>query len=64
MNNFVNVSNVELMSVDGGVNLGLICGGAITIACGVIACGTPGGQWGGAITIYSGAVSVVAGLAY
>lgn len=63
MDNLI-LTREELMSIDGGVNAGLIWTGVVGIAGGVVACCSPGGQLGGAIAIYGGAVTLVAGLVY
>lgn len=64
MNNFTELNSEVLMSVDGGANGGLIWTGIVGIAGGIVGCCIPGGQVCGAIGIYTGAVSLIAGIAY
>lgn len=64
MNEFYVFNNEELFCIDGGVNGGLIWTGIIGIAGGVVGCCIPGGQVCGAIGIYAGGVSLIAGIVY
>ena len=64
MNGFDFLSVEEMLSVDGGVNGGLIWTGVITIAGGVVGCCMKGGQVCGELGIYTGVVSLSAGLVY
>lgn len=64
MEQFLELNNLELQYIDGGVNGGLIWTGVIGIAGGIVGCYAPGGQVVGGIAIYSGAVSLIAGIVY
>lgn len=64
MNNFMDLNTEELQYIDGGANGSLIWTGVVGIAGGIVGCCIPGGQVCGAIGIYAGAVSLIAGIAY
>lgn len=61
---FYDIKNNELSDINGGSKAGLIVTGMISLAGGAVACCIPGGQAGGVFGIYSGAVSLAAGLVY
>lgn len=61
---FNEMMDIELLELSGGVNGGLIWTGVIGVAGGIVGCCVPGGQVCGGIAIYTGAVSLVAGLVY
>lgn len=54
----------ELQLINGGANGGLIWSGVIAIAGGIVSCCIPGGQVAGGIGIYTGTVTLIAGIAY